>query len=661
MKLGTASIRLPAADPASSSIRLLLLVAALDFALCFSSAVRAGELVLISDGRADLPIVIPREPAKGSAEADFREAADDLRSVLRKISGATPEMLTLEQWKRRSPDAPAIFMGCAPVEGPPITNGEGSRVQARPDGLFFSVNPKAPVSTQEMAMQQAVNCFAQRALGCRWLMPGELGEVMPKRNTITLPEMTIEQNPVFWSRRLRDQQTQYGGKESRHERALQALQVDGKADSLKEAENNMGAADWLMRMNTGARFNFVFGHNFGGWWDKYGKTHPEYFALQPDGTRTQHPPRERLCESEPGLWNQVAANAIAAFDADPALRMFSICENDGSQRNKFCMCPRCMALDPPHALKFKDAKLYDRKTGGPFADGYPALSDRVFNFFNEVARRVKAKHPDRHLGANAYSIYHTTPVNLKKVEDNLIVSLVSDDPALLEAWSKVAAKLFIRPNTLQDVKTFGMVCNDARRFGRFIQQSARYNVMGHDWPGLYGNWATRGLNYYVVAMMLWDPRQDVEALIEDYLVSAYGRPALPAMRRYFDKLENLTEEVRNSDYYRGRKESPEPLLAHYTAARLDELERCLLEARDATAPDSLQRRRVELNLLGLDYTRRVCRLIADIRDSSDRKRHDTEWRKQAPYFAELAKNPYLGVTRNVAQLTPALRKIGDKK
>src|SRR5581483_1083888 len=88
-----------------------------------------------------------------------------------------------------------------------------------------------------------------------------------------------------------------------------------------------GAEDWLERMNMGHRFPFEFGHSFGGWWEKYGAAHPEFFALQPNGSRVQHPPRERLCESEPKLWDQVAANAIAAFDADPNLRMFSICEN----------------------------------------------------------------------------------------------------------------------------------------------------------------------------------------------------------------------------------------------------------------------------------------------------------------------------------------------
>ena len=28
------------------------------------------------------------------------------------------------------------------------------------------------------------------------------------------------------------------------------------------------------------------GHGFGNWWERYHETHPEYFALQPDGTRS---------------------------------------------------------------------------------------------------------------------------------------------------------------------------------------------------------------------------------------------------------------------------------------------------------------------------------------------------------------------------------------
>ncbi|MCX7887642.1 MAG: DUF4838 domain-containing protein [Verrucomicrobiae bacterium] len=614
-------------------------------------ATSGAELVLVSNGKAHVPIVVHSKPAPA--------AATDLQQILQKISGAAPEIVTIERWNQRTPTAPAIYMACVPAKAPQHASEEWSRVEVRSDGVFFHVNPRAPPSIQAVALQQAVNCFAQRALGCRWLMPGELGEVIPKRKTIALSTATLEQNPRFWRRRIRDEQTRFGGKEPLRQRALAALQLNPADPALLEAEKNMGAAEWLNRMNTGERFPFAFGHNFGGWWEKYGKTHPEYFALQPDGTRTQRPPRERLCESEPRLWEQVAANVIAAFDADPNLKMYSICENDGALRNKFCMCARCMALDPPEAPKVKDPKIYDPKTGQPFPDGYPALTDRVFTFFNEVARRVKEKHPDRYLGAYAYSAYSTPPVRLKKIEDNIVVSLVSDEPANLQGWSKVASNLFIRPNRLGDPKTFGMARNDARRLGRFIQTTARYNVLGHDWPGLYGNWATQGLNYYVVAMMLWDPMQDIEALIEDYIRAAYGEQARPAMRRYFDKLEALTDELLSNRAYAAvrAKSNPEPLLAHYTDARLAELERCLTEAHRATTPESPERRRVELNMLGLEYTRHVCQLIASIRESCERKPFEAEWRKYAPTFASLVRNRYFGVVRNLSTLLPALRKI----
>ena len=43
-------------------------------------------------------------------------------------------------------------------------------------------------------------------------------------------------------------------------------------------------------------------------------------------------------------------------------------------------------------------------------------------------------------------------MNIPKLEDNLIVSLVSDDWEQVEAWSKLAPKMFVRPNTLSGRK-----------------------------------------------------------------------------------------------------------------------------------------------------------------------------------------------------------------
>src|SRR6185295_8200313 len=105
---------------------------------------------------------------------------------------------------------------------------------------------------------------------------------------------------------------------------------------------------------------------------------------------------------------------------------------------------------------------------------------------------------------------------------------------------------------------FGMARNDARRLGKLIQTAGSHHVLGMDWDGMIGNWATQGLNYYVIGKMLWDPAQDVDALIEDYLVSAYGAAAAPAMRRYHAQLEELTNGVIADETYRERKPSPAP-------------------------------------------------------------------------------------------------------
>mgnify|MGYP002411673619 CR=1 FL=1 len=39
-------------------------------------------------------------------------------------------------------------------------------------------------------------------LGCRWYMPGELGEMVPKQKTLTMQVGVIEEVPDLWSRRL---------------------------------------------------------------------------------------------------------------------------------------------------------------------------------------------------------------------------------------------------------------------------------------------------------------------------------------------------------------------------------------------------------------------------------------------------------------------------
>lgn len=113
----------------------------------------------------------------------------------------------------------------------------------------------------------------------RWLWPGKLGEIIPKHTSLSLSAKDGSFKPLFWFKVWR-------GGSSSDERV------------------------WLRRHRFGRSVQPSYGHSFGRYWSRFGKTHPEYFTMLPDGTRRQDPTepgdeRMTMCVSEPGLVKQI--------------------------------------------------------------------------------------------------------------------------------------------------------------------------------------------------------------------------------------------------------------------------------------------------------------------------------------------------------------------
>ncbi len=123
--------------------------------------------------------------------------------------------------------------------------------------------------------------------------------------------------------------------------------------------------------------------------------HPEWFALV-NGKR--RPPQ--MCTTHPEVLERMV-DYVLAGKAD----IMNISPSDGGG---FCECDRCKALDVPGVLS------YDRKT--------TQLSDRMFTYANEVARRVREKNPAKGCGMFAYTYYHKPPLKIAKLEPNLYLS-----------------------------------------------------------------------------------------------------------------------------------------------------------------------------------------------------------------------------------------------
>lgn len=94
------------------------------------------------------------------------------------------------------------------------------------------------------------------------------------------------------------------------------------------------------------------------------------------------------CESNPALWKLVAQEKIKELRANPGLLAASISENDGGP-NKFCSCATCRSWDSPETQeRFKaDPNLYLHQESD-------LISDRVYRFYNEVAKLLWDPHRD---------------------------------------------------------------------------------------------------------------------------------------------------------------------------------------------------------------------------------------------------------------------------
>ena len=88
----------------------------------------------------------------------------------------------------------------------------------------------------------------------------------------------------------------------------------------------------------------------------------------------------------------------------------------------------------------------------------------------------------------------------------------------------------------------GMPLLYVHKFGKDFRYLGDHGMMGTDFDACCHNWATQGLNYYVVARLHWNPEQDVNAIVDDYCQAGFG-PAARSVRRYFDGLEALMDKA----------------------------------------------------------------------------------------------------------------------
>lgn len=431
-------------------------------------------------------------------------------------------------------------------------------------------------------------------LGFRFLWPAESGKVVPKSATVVVPALDKRYTPPLPYRYIRWQPSVPRG----FAKGLAALGgTQEEWTKLRQEATKLTTpiswTDWHGgNVDVVGSLGGHSGAGLGAGGLEVLKQHPEWGALQADGTRDQTKANERfrLCVSNPELAAYVADLIIKRVNEAPKTVSYSLSPNDGGT-SSFCMCDACKKLDPPDAPKVSVMIFAKVGESGRTAIEYPALTDRYVHYWNAVAERVTKVHPNLLLVIDAYSVYSTPPVR-EKLHPNLVVRYVPTDPADWEGWKAAGAKkMFWRPNNLHSGYREAAINLDAsaRALADTMNLLHKGGIIGTDMQGIYDNWATQGLAYYVAARTVWNPALTFDEILTDFCRSGFG-PAAEPIRQYFLKIDAL-----------GRPYDK------YTAQAVADLKSQLDAADKAAGQDDSVRARIAFLRAGLDYSAITCR------------------------------------------------------
>lgn len=502
-------------------------------------------------------------------------------------------------------------------------DGEGFR-----RGLTYA-NPA------DMGTLFAVYEWLDKQLGVRWLWPGELGTVVPQLEHVTAGPVGEKQiSPKFMHTRLR-----YGG--------IQGANWRGAISKETFEKQLFETGVWLRRHRLVAGpMSFEYGHAFTRHWERFGKTHPEWFAMRPDGIRAPDtaPHSVQMCVSNPQFHKQIVTDWLGGLTGTrkviPRRPWINLAENDKKidPRDPACHCPDCRAwdvwvddVDYPRPWRpvyvtvkgDKEAEVGEGKWLLP-----PSITDRHARFWLAVQTLARKYDPDATIVAYAYAGYTQPPIETK-LNENIIVWIVppffyplkeemrDDFRKLWDGWSATGARLVLRPNYF--LVGYCMPFIFAREFGEDFRHAAAHGMVGTDFDSLVGMWAVQGPNLYMLARLHERPEMTVDEVLAEYW-AGFG-PAAAAVQAYFDYWEEFTRDalpliLRKHEaswfaFWHLNAEKIFPLEALRKGAQLLEV------AKEATAAGSVYRRRVEFLGKGLNHAKLVVQTITAHRQHKD--------------------------------------------
>ncbi len=548
------------------------------------------KMEIVKNGQPNAVIVVEKDAPRMVAFA-----AAELQTYLQKISGAK-----LDITNTKPASGNVIYVGQSQYtralnlsidglkpDGFKIITGDGwlalygretepTYGDMHPFVYSSSYDPSTGISKYgETGSLYAVYRFLEDKCGVRWYMPGEIGEVVPKANDISIGKIKFTKSPDLPYRHMYYTEFWYG-----------------KDENL-----------WYRRAGFGAQYPISIMHSF-VLLKKYAKEHPEYFSLI-DGQRDYSITSVgdgSLCLSNPGTLKAFVNEANEFFDKNPGQGLFPVMPNDGWDR--MCQCEDCQ--------KWLDKSA---KPTGTF-------SEYVWNFVDRVAKEVLKAHPDKLIGCCAYANYLDPPKKIEKLSPNVAVMICKMrlnywDKAYekkinadMDIWNKKSNNIFIWEYyiyaTGYDLTKRGLpiffptlIGKDLKHLkpiikGEFVEAES-WIVQTTEIPVMH-NKALIAPILYLTGKLYWDMNLNPQKLMDEYCKNFYG-PAAKDLRTFWRDSEKLW-----------MSKSPDEKKDHslvFTPEAVNALMVHLNNGLAKTSEGSLERKRIEA-------------LIGDVKPKFDR-------------------------------------------
>ncbi|PWV56520.1 DUF4838 domain-containing protein [Chitinophaga sp. S165] len=448
----------------------------------FISKVQA--IVIIKNKVAVSGIVIAKD-----ASAQVQAAVKTLQLYLQKSTGVTVPVSNQKQGTSN------LYVGKGAYSG--IGN-----VSLDEDGFLLQTidaNNFVILGGSDWGTEFGVYDFLERFVGVRWLLPTDLGTVIPKLSTLEIPSVKIVENPVFLSR------------------TLSPIVIEKNTTPL----NQWGRVNRL-------RGRVEVSHNLKNLFPpaKYTRSNPEFYPMVKGKKLLPKDNNDQAWQPDfgaAGIADAASKEIVNWFDRNKSVTNFSLGINDSGNFNE-------------PAANTTNARSMAQKNVMGFANA----SDQYYSWANNVISKVRKVYPGKKYTVLAYTSVAEPPSD-KKVDKDIIPfiafermrwgndGLKKTDQGLTQRWEQAAQTLgwydYVYGNTYLVPRVWFHSMKEYLSWGNDHKVKYYYGE-------LYPNWG-EGPKAWVLAKLLWNPNQDVDALLNDWYTNAAGKQGGAKLKAFY--------------------------------------------------------------------------------------------------------------------------------